>query len=147
MSQKFQILSQLWNKDWTLKAFIPAAICLLDMFIFHTPLCGMLFFVLIFTILDIIGFVNLSARDNQNDGMNTPRIAYRIVQTTLQVLLCCLVVSLCGFWAMLGGMVAWWFGVCDYLFYVLQNDHNDYTPYPWLNWSAAGILSKMGTIT
>lgn len=136
------IIKQLWGKDWTLKAFIPIALCLVEILIWHTALIGLVFFILLFATLDVVGFVNLTA--NRDQEISVGRIAYRIVQTTIQILLLTIVGVLCGWWAVGASALAWWFCNSDLLFYILQNDHSDLGIYTWLEgWSVFAILKKL----
>ena len=139
-----QIFAGLWQKDSALKVLIPAILCLIEIELWHTPVVGLLFFVLVFTSMDIVGFINLTARDT---ALSVPRVSYRILMVTLQAVLIALVVSLTNISAGVACLIAWWFTACDWLFYVLQNDWNDYSPYPWLSWSVFGILNRIGIPT
>ena len=139
-----QIFAGLWQKDSALKALIPAILCLIEIELWHTPVVGLLFFVLVFTSMDIIGFINLTARDTV---LSVPRVSYRILMVTFQACLIALVVSLTNVSAGIACLIAWWFTMCDWLFYVLQGDWtygNRYLTYPW---SVFGILNRIGIPT
>ena len=137
------IISQLLNKDWSLKALVPAFLCLIEILIFHTPIIGLLFFILTFSALDCIGFTNLTA--GRDADVSTGRVSYRILMASLQVTLITLVIATTSFWAGLACVIAWWFCDCDNMFYILQNVPQKATnTFPWLqSWSIFFVLKKL----
>jgi phosphatidylglycerophosphatase A len=70
--------------------------------------------------------------------------AYRIVQTTFQIVLA-LFLATFNFWLASFFVLSWWFGLCDFLFYVLLKEFNymyNATNMSWLWWTPFGMLSQ-----
>jgi len=82
------------------------------------PLLGMALFVVVFTLFDAVGW---------GTGVHWPRrwhdrvsvAPYRILQHLFLASLALNVGLLFGWRAAAGGLLAWWFGACDALFYPL----------------------------
>ncbi|MDI6804633.1 MAG: hypothetical protein QME58_12450 [Bacteroidota bacterium] len=127
----------LLKKDFSLIAilfagilFIPAAAYKINYLAFTSFLIG-------FTAFDLLGFKHtLDFRDG------VPRIAYRIVQTSFQIIFTALIYVLFGWQTAAACLIAWWFTACDVLYYLLGKypfPPKDY-PITWLNWSVLGVI-------
>lgn len=99
--------------------------------------------IILFTTFDIVGFYHLLTKEqtisyNKND---IPLILYRILQISLQIVLVYVLISFNMIPEAILFMFCWWFGLCDYLYYIFLNQ--DFTKYGnmfWLWWSIPGIV-------
>lgn len=132
----------MWDKNYTLKSLIPAMAFMISMIFLHWNILGLFFFISIFTIFDVVGFSGLTAGRDKDDSPE--RISYRIIQLIMQVVSIAFVYSACGWQGALASLLAWWFVVCDRLFYTLQKYPVAPDMYAdWLErWSVFMILKK-----
>lgn len=98
-----------------------------------------------FSWFDVIGYSEIVRK--KYNLKKSILIIYRIIQTIVQWSIVLYVWSFFPSIAILY-MLAWWFGVCDHYYYVLNDDERDwYFSYQiremeWLWWTAFGMLNK-----
>jgi len=112
----------------------------------------------LFALFDWLGFAKLYIKPGENalvyDGVkfvkpkNVRLIAYRIIQNMFMASL------LANLYYISGGLwlcpalflLLWWFGVCDFLFYVFNRQVKamlEWEDMPWLWWTPGGIVCKI----
>ncbi len=129
------------KRDLTLWSLVPAAVLLALTLITGVPVIGLLFFVLTFTAFDVLGF-DLTKRDPDPSVLRTE---YRIAQVIFQFVALALVLSACGWVALLAAALAWWFTACDRLYYVMMLEPDYGGRYTWLEgWSVFWVLNRLG---
>ena len=115
---------------------LSACLAVLSLVFGFGPL-GVLFFVLSFTAFDVLGFSLTMDRDAE-ESVN--RYTYRVLQGAFQAVAVAFVFVTCGAWPAVACMVAWWFCVCDKLYYFV-GEYPAQSDYPWLaSWSIFALL-------
>jgi hypothetical protein len=153
-NEQKQIASDLFNRDFTAKSLIVAALAFFVYVLTHNPLAALLFSVLFNTDFDNWGFALTSERDAE---ISLNRGRYRAIQGMMQFFTAIAIGTINGLmhgWLrgiLVGGacLVAWQFYVQDLLFFVLQKlevGDNNFWLTRWGIYDALG--SKIvGTVT
>lgn len=103
-----------------------------------SPILATLSSIVLFSAFDAIGYYRLGS----NDKDKLPY--YRTLQVVFQHILTAFLLFLFGWKFAVIYTVAWWFGVCDILYYIiLRQNYFDYGPMFWLWWTPIGIVSKL----
>lgn len=98
-----------------------------------------------FTWFDYIGFHKFITK--RYDRKMVPKVIYRVIQTIVQWGLFLYIYFISPIVAVLY-IGAWWFGVCDHIYYIFNDDERDWyfttnkKDMPWLWWTAYGMLNK-----
>lgn len=122
------------KKDYSLHAIIMSAALLALSFFYAGKYFAYASFVIGFSAFDVLGFRHvLDGRDG------VPRAAYRFVQTSFQIIFIIFLYTYFGWQVAAASLVAWWFCLCDLLFYYFSKIPLD-SHYTWLNWSALGFI-------
>jgi len=101
--------------------------------------------IFVFSMFDVFGYSEI-VRKKYNLN-KTALYIYRIIQTIVQWSIAIYVWQFYPYVAILY-ILSWWFGVCDHLYYVLNDDERDWyfsnatIDMPWLWWTSFGILDK-----
>lgn len=131
------------NWGYVPHALVVALISFALMLVTGWSIAGLVFATIGFSVFDLIGFtIATEGLDDTTSAKKT--VLYRVIQVFTQLVMYALVWKSCGLIATLACAVAWWFTVCDKLFYVIGK--SDYKGnYPWLEgWSLFFILKKLG---
>ena len=118
-----------------------------DMIFFDIYNMLMLYIISIFGFaqFDVIGYSEI-VRKKYNLDKNALYI-YRVIQTIVQWSIAIYVWQFYPYVAILY-ILSWWFGVCDHLYYVLNDDERDWyfsddtVDMPWLWWTSFGMLDS-----
>jgi hypothetical protein len=101
--------------------------------------------IFVFSQFDVIGYSEIVRKKYNLD--KTALYIYRIIQTIVQWSIAIYVWQFYPYVAILY-ITSWWFGVCDHLYYILNDDERDWyfsnatAHMPWLWWTSFGILDK-----
>jgi hypothetical protein len=141
MKDKIKYFILLFKKDYSFAGTLVSAILLTASIAFKSPFLGYLFFIFAFTSFDVLGFLRvLQAQDG------VPRAAYRVVQTSFQIMLMLVIYLLFGWKLVLACFIAWWFTVCDLLFHPMAKVELPEGEINYLNWSVLGLVKLSGTV-
>lgn len=137
----------IYKKDYSVIAFILSLLGLLISGFFDFNIGLYLFAVITFAGFDSIGYHYVLTREEKLEknsvSFDEANQGYRIVQTTIQVIISYYLLSHNWLLALLFNLT-WWFGACDLLFYLLlkQYDFINNNNMPWLWWTVFGILNN-----
>jgi len=121
------LLRQIWKSDWTIAAFIPMGICFYGMKLTGWPWLGVMFFMLAMSTVDAIlsiFVVRLSFQQNKSGFYRTEDyerdwLRYRVLLSMTKAALLFVIGLGCGWTAMVGAHLTWFFTSCERLRYVL----------------------------
>lgn len=139
----------IWKEQFTLQALIIAVI-MLFIPLFNNPaltnISGMMFFILIFTVFDVMGYGNVFDLIPTNKEKKEVLYAYRFLQNTFMIILLAFIYYHFSYIAVIAGIIAWWLTFCDYLYYILLfKKLDDYGDYFWLKgWSIFMVYKLFG---
>lgn len=103
-----------------------------------SPVLATVSSVILFSAFDAVGYYRLDS------GSKEKLPYYRTLQVVFQHLLTAYLFFLFGWQFAVIYNVAWWFGVCDIMYYViLKQNYFTYGPMFWLWWTPFGIVSKL----
>jgi hypothetical protein len=124
-------------------SILTCLIILIQIFTYRYPWIGVILFILIFTLFDVCGYGIPIHKDKRwNDKKLV--IAYRIMQNLFMVSILFLVFMLYGFYSMVGSIVAWWFGTCDVLFYIILGEKITMKfDYKWMRTWSVHLISLL----
>lgn len=109
------------------------------------PIIATISAVILFTAFDVMGYYYITTKEETpNSSRNESRlVVYRIAQTLFQL---CIAVALWKFASIISAicfMLAWWFFVCDCLYYViLRQNFLKFDNVFWAWWTPLGIYRK-----
>lgn len=101
--------------------------------------------IITFTWFDVIGYSDIVR--GVYELKRTPLVVYRIIQTIVQWSIFIYVFLYSPYIAILY-IMSWWFGLCDHLYYVINDKERDWyfsdshINMPWLWWTSFGMLKK-----
>lgn len=108
-----------------------------------SPILATISAIVLFSAFDAIGYYRLGVH-NTIGTTGDLRPYYRTLQVVFQHTLTAFLWFIFGWQFAVIYTVAWWFGVCDILYYIiLRQNYFDYGPMFWLWWTPIGIVSKM----
>ncbi len=86
----------------------------MGLILWQIPFGAYFAFVFLFSVFDVLGFYIVLTHKTQVVDNKERLIAYRSMQITFQILLI-MISPIDG----IAFLIAWWFGVCDLLYYIL----------------------------
>lgn len=108
-----------------------------------SPILATISAIVLFASFDAIGYYRLKVHRSPL-GSTDIRPYYRTLQAVFQHILTAFLLFLFGWKFAVIYVVAWWFGICDILYYViLRQNYFSYGPMFWLWWTPIGIVSKL----
>ncbi len=121
------LLRQIWKSDWTIAAFIPMGIAFYGMKLTGWPWLGVVFFMLAMSTVDAIlsiFVVRLSFQQNKSGFYRTEDyerdwLRYRVLLSMTKAALLFVIGLGCGWTAMVGAHLTWFFTSCERLRYIL----------------------------
>lgn len=122
------------KKDLSVFAIVITAVLLGLSIFFNNKYCAYASFVIGFSAFDVLGF-----RHVLDYRGGAARAAYRFVQTSFQLIFTLFLYTHFGWQVAAASTLAWWFCLCDLLFYPLSKIPLD-SNYTWLNWSVFSII-------
>lgn len=122
-----------------LSVLVISAVGLIASAVLTSPIVATLSAIVLFSAFDAIGYYRLGV-----EGSTDKLPYYRTLQVVFQHILTAFLLFTFGWQFALIYNVAWWFGVCDILYYlILRQNYFNYGPMSWLWWTPFGIISKM----
>jgi len=135
-------------KDYTFISFCISLIGVIASAIFNIPILALLSGVILFSAFDAFGYYYATThyQTSPQDGEYFEWMAaYRVIQTGFKILMGYILftTSMC---VVVTFLFMWWFGVCDWLYYILlKQKYLIYKNMFWLKWTAWGIFTKHPT--
>lgn len=115
-------------------------------YMFNIPVMLIFSAILMFSVFDAYGFFYLTQYGKSGIDDYVRTAIYRIIQNLFFVLLIIVLLLIAPWHAAFMFVMCWWFGVCDYFYYVLlkqENYLNSLEDMPWLWWTPYGIVLRM----
>lgn len=146
------LLKEIWKSDYTILAFFPMVGCYYLMKFTGSPFAGMLFFLLAVATIDAIlsifvirlSFHANKSRFYQTDDYERDWLRYRVLLTITKGVLFFMIGIKCGWTAILGAQIVWFFTTAERLRYViLRWSMEDYFP-QLEKWSVFFFLKRFG---
>lgn len=141
--EQIGLLKSMFQRDYVLLSFVIGIILFAIGMLYKINIIAYISCLLIFTSFDCIGWQYLITDCLEHNFKANEKgvINYRILQATVQFMLICCCYLLTPSLA-IAFTVAWWFGFCDLLYYLLLTQN--FVPFGddmyWLWWTPYGIV-------